>query len=514
MSNRLKIFDTTLRDGEQAPGFSMTVSQKLQMARQLERLGVDIIEAGFPIASKGDFESVREIARQIKGCTIAALSRTRKEDIDRAWEALKYAAHPRIHTFIATSDIHIQHKLEKSREEVLDIAVESVRYAKTLTHDVEFSAEDAVRSDLNYLCQVIEAVIDAGALVVNIPDTVGYSIPSEFGDMIETILNMVPNIQNAEVSVHCHNDLGLAVANSIAAVQKGARQVECTVNGIGERAGNAALEELVMATHTRQNLLRNETSVKTIEIFRSSQLLSQLTGIPVQRNKAIVGANAFAHEAGIHQHGVMKNAMTYEIMTPQSVGVPQSSLILGKHSGRHALSKRYKELGFHLSKEELNQVYKAFTDLADKKKSIYDADLIALVQDSLSHIEETYLLESMQVVSGSGVTPTATVKLRKGESVLEDSSIGDGPVDAVYRTIERITGIQSNLLNYALNSISEGKDAMGEVTIQLQHKQSSYAGCSASTDVVEASAKAYLHAVNQIVHRNGKAGDSESIEMV
>jgi 2-isopropylmalate synthase len=514
MSHLLKIFDTTLRDGEQAPGFSMTVEQKLQMARQLEKLGVDIIEAGFPIASKGDFESVKEIARQIKGCTIAALSRTRKEDIDRAWEALKYADNPRIHTFIATSDIHIKYKLEKSRDEVLDIAVESVRYAKTLTHDVEFSAEDAVRSDLNYLCLVIEAVIDAGAVVVNIPDTVGYSIPSEFGEIIETIMKKVPNIHKAQVSVHCHNDLGLAVANSIAAVQKGARQVECTVNGIGERAGNAALEELVMALHTRKSLLQGDTSLKTTEIYRSSQLLCQLTGIPVQRNKAIVGANAFAHEAGIHQHGVMKNAMTYEIMTPQSVGVPQSSLVLGKHSGRHALSKRYKELGFQLSKEELNQVYKAFTDLSDKKKSIYDADLMALMQDSMSHIQETFLLESMQVISGSGVTPTATVKIRRGEAILEDSSIGDGPVDAVYRAIERITGIQSNLLNYALNSISEGKDAMGEVTVQLQHKQASYAGCSASTDVVEASAKAYLHAVNQIIHRNGEAGDSENFERI
>ncbi|MFC1501971.1 2-isopropylmalate synthase [bacterium] len=514
MENRIHIFDTTLRDGEQAPGFSMTLQQKLQMARQLQRLGVDVIEAGFPIASRGDFQSVKKIAQEIKECTIAALSRTRREDIDRAWEALQYAENPRIHTFIATSDIHLEHKLGKTRDEVLEMAVESVQYAKSLTPEVEFSAEDAVRSDLVYLCRVIEAVIDAGAVVVNIPDTVGYSIPSEFGWMIHSVMTSVPNIHQAEISVHCHNDLGLGVANSIAAIQNGARQVECTMNGIGERAGNAALEELVMILQTRKNLLDFETSIHTKEIYRSSQLLSQLTGIPVQRNKAIVGANAFAHEAGIHQHGMLKNSQTYEIMTPQSVGVPESSLVLGKHSGRHALAKRYTELGFDLTKEELNRVYQAFTNLADKKKSIYDADLIALAQDSMTTIPETFTLENMQVVSGSGVTPTATVKLRKGETVLEDSSIGDGPVDAVYRAIERITGIQSNLMNYSLNSITRGKDAMGEVVVQLQHKENSYAGCSASTDVVEASAKAYLHAVNQIIYKNGDTGETGTLERI
>ncbi|MBN1552881.1 2-isopropylmalate synthase [bacterium] len=500
MEDRVIIFDTTLRDGEQSPGCSMNVDQKIQMAKQLERLGVDVIEAGFPIASEGDFESVKRIARTMKKCSVAGLSRTTKKDIDCAWDALKYAKKPRIHTFVATSDIHMKHKLRKTRSEVLEMAVECVRYAKSLTKDVEFSAEDAVRSDLDFLCKVIEAVIDAGAVVVNIPDTVGYSIPEEFGSMILSIKKNVSNIDRAVISVHCHNDLGLGVANSIAAIQNGARQVECTVNGIGERAGNASLEEIVMTIHTRKDLIPLKTNVNTKELYRSSQLLSNLTGMYVQRNKAIVGANAFAHEAGIHQDGMLKHAQTYEIMTPQSVGFPQSMLVLGKHSGRHALAKRYAELGYKLSKEELNTVYNIFTRLADKKKDIYDADLIAIVQDEVSHIAETFIFEGIQVLSGSKLTPTATVRLRKGDKCIEESSIGDGPVDATCRAIDKITKVKARLTSYSIKGVTTGKDAMGEVIVQVEFNKTNFIGRAASTDVVEASAKAYLNAVNRVLN--------------
>ena len=500
MEDRVIVFDTTLRDGEQSPGCSMNVDQKMQMAKQLERLGVDVIEAGFPIASEGDFESVRRIAKEIKGCSIAGLARTTVKDIDRAWEALKYAKKPRIHTFVATSDIHMKHKLKKSREEVMEMAVNCVRHAKSLTPDVEFSAEDAVRSDLNFLCQVIEAVIDAGAVVVNIPDTVGYSIPDEFGKMIKSIRERVSNIKKTVVSVHCHNDLGLSVANSIAAVQNGARQVECTINGIGERAGNASLEEIVMAIRTRKDLLPLKINIHTSEIYRSSQLLSNITGMYVQRNKAIVGANAFAHEAGIHQDGMLKHAQTYEIMTPESVGYPQSLLVLGKHSGRHALEKRYAELGYKLSKEELNKAYELFTGLADKKKEVYDADLIAIIQDEITTISETYVFEGIQIFSGSRLTPTATVRIRKGKKIIEDSSIGDGPVDAACRAIDRITKVKAKLVDYSIKGVTKGKDAMGEVLVQVEYENTSYVGRAASTDVVEASAKAYLNAVNRILN--------------
>ena len=499
MSDNIMIFDTTLRDGEQAPGFSMSVEQKLKMAKQLERLGVDVIEAGFPIASEGDFEAVKIIAKEITSCTITALCRTTKQDIDKAWEALQHARSPRIHTFIATSDIHLEHKLCKSHDEVIEMAIDAVRYAKSLTPDVEFSAEDAVRSDIGFLCQVVEAVIEAGATVVNIPDTVGYSIPVEFGSIIESIIENVPNSDKAVFSVHCHNDLGLAVANSIAAVQHGARQVECTVNGIGERAGNASLEEFVMALRTRKNYLCCDSSVNTKEIYRSSQLLTHLTGITVQRNKAIVGANAFSHEAGIHQHGMMKHATTYEIMTPQSVGIPHSKLVLGKHSGRHALAKRYKELGYELTPEQLNQAYLEFTLLADKKKEIFDADLIAILHDDNSEIPEAYTLVGLQVVSGLHLTPTATVKLKNEDSILEDSAVGDGPVDATYQAIDRITNIRGKLKDYNISAVSKGKDAMGEVLIQLENNGAIYVGRAASTDVIEASAKAYLQAINRVV---------------
>ena len=514
MNNRVFIFDTTLRDGEQAPGCSMTVEQKLRMARQLEKLGIDTIEAGFAIASDGDFEAVRRVAKEIKGCKVGSLARTKKVDIDRAWEALKYAKKPLIHTFIATSDIHMEHKLRMNRDQVLETAVEHVKYARQYTNNVEFSAEDAGRSDVDFLCQIFEAVINAGATIINVPDTVGYAIPEEFGRLIRTIRERVPNIDRAILSVHCHNDLGLAVANSIAAVQNGARQVESTINGIGERAGNASMEEFVMALNTRNNLLDLETGVVTTEIFRSSQLLSNLTGMMVQRNKAIVGANAFAHEAGIHQDGMLKNKQTYEIMTPESVGIPKSALVLGKHSGRHALGERYKELGYELSKEDLELAYKSFTRLADKKKEIYDADLIAIVQDEISEIPEAYEFESLQVVSGSEITPTATVRIRQGKTVQVDSAVGDGPVDAACKAIDRITGIQGKLNSYSIHAVTKGKDALGEVLIQVEYKNRSYAGRGASTDVIEASAKAYLNAINRIVYDNHTDGASTEMDHV
>ncbi len=496
MQNSIKIFDTTLRDGEQAPGFSMTVEQKVQMARQLENLGVDVIEAGFPISSQGDFEAVKQIAETIKNCSIAGLCRTKREDIDRAWESLRPARNPRIHTFIATSDIHLKHKLGKTREQVLEMAVEAVKYARSLCEDVEFSAEDAVRSEVEFLYEIFEKVIEAGATVINIPDTVGYSLPDEFGALVEKVKDNVPNIDQVDISVHCHNDLGLAVANSIAALRKGAKQVECTINGIGERAGNASLEEIVMALRTRKDILGYDTNIHTQDIYRTSQLLCHLTGMEVQRNKAIVGANAFAHEAGIHQHGVIKNAMTYEIMTPESVGIPKSNLVLGKHSGRHALEKRYKELGFELSKDQLNKIYRIFTDVADRKRVVYDADLMALLQSNLSDVPEFYTLEDLHVLSGNNLTPTATVTLRKGDNIIKDSATGDGPVDAVYRAIERITSMSGELNSYSIKSVTRGKDALGEVFIQVDFEGVTYGSTAASTDVVEASAKAYLSALN------------------
>ncbi|MEW6061372.1 MAG: 2-isopropylmalate synthase [Bacteroidota bacterium] len=499
MSNRIYIFDTTLRDGEQSPGCSMNFNEKIRMARQLERLQVDVIEAGFPIASEGDFESVKEIAKQIRTCTIAALSRANKGDIDRAWEALKYAAKPRIHTFIATSDIHLKYKLKKSREEVLDAAVKAVRLAKSYCDDVEFSCEDASRSDIDFLCHIVEAVIAEGATVINIPDTVGYAIPNEYGAIIKALTERVRNINNVILSAHCHNDLGMAVANSLAAVMNGARQVECTINGIGERAGNASLEEIVMAIRTRSEMLTVHTNVNTEEIYKSSKLLVSLTGMHIQRNKAIVGDNAFAHEAGIHQDGMLKNSLTYEIMTPQSVGIKHSTLVLGKHSGRHALKQRYAELGYNLSADELERTYAIFTKLADEKKQIFDDDLIAILQDEPSNLEETYKLETFQVTSGLNLVPTATVGLKKGNEFYQDSATGDGPVDAAYRAIERITGISAELLDYSIKSVAWGRDAIGEVFVKIAIDGYVFNGRSASTDVITGSVKAYLNAINHAI---------------
>lgn len=499
MSDRVYIFDTTLRDGEQSPGASMNFNEKIKMARQLERLQVDVIEAGFPIASEGDFESVKEIAKQIRTVSVAGLCRTNNNDIDRAWEALKYAEKPRIHTFIATSDIHLKYKLKKTRDEVLETAINAVRRAKSYCDDVEFSCEDASRSDIEFLCKIVEAAINEGATVVNIPDTVGYSIPGEYGKIIRTLVERVPNINKAIVSVHCHDDLGLAVANSLAGVANGARQIECTINGIGERAGNASLEEIAMAIRTRSEALNVSTNINTEEIFKSSKLLVSLTGMHVQRNKAIVGENAFAHEAGIHQDGMLKNPLTYEIMTPASVGIKHSTLVLGKHSGRHALKQRYEELGYKLTNEELEKAYVLFTKLADEKKQVYDDDLVALLQDEISSLEETYTLETLQVTSGINIVPTATVGLKRGDKFIQDSATGDGPVDAAYNAVERLIDIKTDLIDYSIKSVAWGQDAIGEVFVKIAIDGYIFNGRSASTDVITGSVKAYLNAINHAI---------------
>ncbi|MFC1614033.1 2-isopropylmalate synthase [Gemmatimonadota bacterium] len=500
--DKIIIFDTTLRDGEQSPGCSMNLDEKLQMARQLERLNIDVIEAGFPIASEGDFEAVKAVSKEIRQPVIAALARSVKIDIDRAWEAIKDAAKPRIHTFIATSDIHLKYKLKKSRQEVLDSAVAAVKLAKSYCEDVEFSCEDAGRTDDEYLAQVVQAVIEAGATSVNIPDTVGYAIPDDWGSRIKRLMDNVSNVDKAVISVHCHNDLGLAVANSIAACQNGARQVECTVNGIGERAGNASLEEFVMACRTRQDLLHFTTEIVTDEIYPASRLLSNLTGVFVQQNKAIVGKNAFAHEAGIHQDGMLKDSLTYEIMTPQSVGIPKSNIVMGKHSGRHALDNRLKELGFALTKEDLEKAYKLFTKLADQKKTITDEDLMALAQDGLQHIEETWHLKFIQTIGGNQVLGSATLMLENkitGEEVT-DAAAGDGPVSALCNTIDRIIGLKGELVDYQLRSIGEGRDAVGETFMRIIFNGVEFMGKAASTDVMDASARAYLNAANKALY--------------
>jgi 2-isopropylmalate synthase len=500
MDNRVYIFDTTLRDGEQSPGASMNIEEKLLLARQLERLRVDVIEAGFPISSDGDFESVKRIAEEVRTVTIAGLARAGKLDIDRCWEAVQYAAKPRIHTFIATSDIHLKYKLKRTREQVLQDAREAVRYARTLCQDVEFSAEDASRTDLDYLCSVLEAVIDAGARVVNIPDTVGYAIPTEFGERIKYLRARVKNIDRAIMSVHCHNDLGLAVANSLIAIQNGARQVECTINGIGERAGNASLEEIVMALQTRRDFFGLDMEVNTQEIYPASRLLTNLTGLMVQSNKAIVGRNAFAHEAGIHQDGVIKEKSTYEIMRPEAVGIKESKLIMGKHSGRHALKLKYQELGFELGNAELEKAYVLFKKVADKKKEVYDDDLIVIVRDGLRIFPEAYKLKYIQSSGGNQIIATATIVLERDGQTFRDSAIGDGPVDAALKVIDRITGIEGRLMDYNVHSVTRGKDAVGEVFMKVDFGKVSFIGKAASTDVVDASARAYLNAINKMAH--------------
>jgi 2-isopropylmalate synthase len=512
--DRVVIFDTTLRDGEQAPGFSMNTMEKLEMARQLARLNVDVIEAGFPISSDEDFEATREVARQVgtlEGApVICGLSRVGLGDIDRCWEAVKYARRARIHTFVATSDIHLKYKLRKSRAEVLKAAEEAVRHARAYCEDVEFSPEDASRSDFDYMCDVLDAVIGAGARTINIPDTVGYAIPREWGERIARIQERLAQHAGRYVlSVHCHNDLGQAVANSLSAIVQGARQVECTINGIGERAGNASLEEIVMALRTRKDLFGVDTRVRSEEIFRTSRLLSHITGVHVQPNKAIVGENAFAHEAGIHQDGVLKEKLTYEIMRPEDIGRPSNKLVLGKHSGRHALAARLKDLGFDLAGPDLDRAFKAFKDLADRKKEVYDEDLMAIVTDEVTQAEAAYELEYLHFISGTGVVPSATVKLRKDGASFQDSGVGDGPVDAVLAAIDAITGMKGRLLDFALRAATGGKDAIGEVAVKVDFDGTVVSGKGASTDVIEASARAYLSALNRLVRQGGQRVSKE-----
>lgn len=495
---RVIIFDTTLRDGEQSPGASLNLNDKLAVARALDKLGVDVIEAGFPIASPGDFAAVKEIARTIRRPIIAGLSRAQEKDIRTCYQAIKYARHPRIHTFIATSDIHIKKKLQKTRQEVLKIAVEAVRLARQLCPDVEFSAEDAARSDFEYLAKVVEAVIAAGATTINIPDTVGYAVPQEFSQIISGLIRRVKGIEKVVLSVHCHNDLGLAVANSLAAVASGARQVECTINGVGERAGNASLEEVVMALNVRKNLFGLTTGINTKEIYRTSRLVSTLMGIPVQPNKAIVGENAFAHEAGIHQDGILKDPRTYEIMTPESVGVPESRLVLGKHSGRHAFTRRLQQLGYRLNKKQLEEAFLQFKILADKKKYVYDEDIITLIEQKMRSVPEIYSLVYLHTSSGSGIVPTATIRLKYKNQIIQEAACGDGPVDAAYRAIDKIVGLKVQLQDYSLRALSGGKDAQGEVVVRLDVSGRTFVGQGISTDIIEASVRAYLNALNKV----------------
>ena len=498
MPNKIKFFDTTLRDGEQTPGVSLNVNEKLEIAKQLAKLGVDVIEAGFAIASIGDFAAVKAIAKTVKGPVIASLCRALKNDIDRAWEAVQYAESPRLHTFIATSDIHMKYKLKMTQAEVLERAVNMVKHAKQYCGDVEFSAEDASRTKLEFLYKVVEEVIKAGATVINIPDTVGYAMPEEFGTLIKNIRENVKGIEKVDLSVHCHNDLGLSVANTLAAIQNGATQVECTINGLGERAGNAALEEIVMSLNTRKDLYVVTHNIDTTQISRTSKLVSSLTGVKTQP-KAIVGANAFAHESGIHQHGVMAEKTTYEIMTPESVGLTQNKVVLGKLSGRHAFEQRLKELGYSLTGEEIQATFERFKDLADKKKAISDKDIEALIEEKVSHVPEIYQLESFLTSSSNKVAATATVCIKKEDKITTEAATGDGPVDAVFNAIERATGLTFELMEYNLSAVTEGKDALGEVMVKISNGQNVYLGKGISTDVIEASIKAFLNAINKVV---------------
>jgi 2-isopropylmalate synthase len=516
---QITIFDTTLRDGEQSPGASMNLAEKVEIAQALQDLGVDVLEAGFPIASPGDFEAVREIAGVIRDTTVCGLARCSDSDIDRAWEALKRAERPRIHVFLATSAIHREHKLKMSCDEIVRRAVEGVKRAASYCDDIEFSPEDAVRTEHDFLCRVVEAAIDAGATTVNIPDTVGYAVPTQMGDTISMLCHRVPNIDKAVISVHCHTDLGLAVANSLAAVQHGAGQIECTVNGIGERAGNCSLEEVVMALRTRNDLFKCQTRIHTQRLLPTSRLLSGITGMHVQRNKAIVGRNAFAHEAGIHQDGMLKEPLTYEIMRPEDVGFAKTDLVLGKHSGRAALADRAKALGFRLTGEQLQRIFEEFKTLADKKKEIYDGDIIALMeQQMLGTTAEHWRLISFEIVSRMGDPPRVKMTLQNGgQARSQDVSTGDGPIDAAFHAVEQITGLKMICKDYEVRSATSGHDAQGEASLVIEHEGRSYRGVGVSTDTIEATVKALLNAVNRIMsaqatscssHRINRAEDS------
>ncbi len=498
---KIKIFDTTLRDGEQCPGASLNTEQKLEIAHQLARLNVDVIEAGFAIASPGDLDAIQKIAKSVKGPAIASLARCRKEDIDAAWEAVRFAQQPYIHTFIATSPIHMEKKLKLKPEQVLAQAIEMVAYAKKLAPYVEFSCEDATRSEPAFLYRIIEAVIKAGARTINIPDTVGYTMPLEYQKLIKGIIDNVPNIREASLSVHCHNDLGMSVANSLAAVLAGVDQVECTINGIGERAGNASLEEIVMSLKTRKDFYDCETNIKTQEIYKASRLVSTLTGLLVQPNKAIVGINAFAHEAGIHQHGVLQARETYEIMDPADIGLEANKIVLGKHSGRHAFNKRLKDLGYELSKENLEKAYHSFIKLADKKKEISDRDLESIVADEIYMAPETFKLKDMTIKAGTKSKPEAEVILTHGKKTIKAKETGTGPVDATYKAIRKLTKANAKLKDYIIQAITGGTDAQGEVTVRIEEKGKIFTGHGADTDIIVASAKAYINAINRFLSK-------------
>ncbi len=515
MTSQIYIFDTTLRDGEQSPGASLNVAEKLEIARQLERLGVDVIEAGFPISSPGDFQAVQAISRQVKNATVCGLTRAVRKDIEAAAEALQDAVRPRIHTGLGVSDSHLQYKLRLSREAAMERGVEAVRHARRYVEDVEYFLEDAGRADRDYLCQVVEAVIEAGATVINVPDTTGYATPDEYGALIAYIYSHVPNIDRAVVSVHCHDDLGMATANSLAGVQNGARQIECTINGIGERAGNTSLEEVVMAMRTRRDRYDYETKIITQELYKTSRMVSQATGILVQPNKAIVGANAFAHSSGIHQDGVLKERTTYEIMDPRDVGILESKIILSARSGRAALKHRLGELGYEFNEAQIDKIYARFLDVADRKKQIYDEDLEAIATDETSAVHPTYELRHVQVSCGDKSIPTATVSIRDAQGrELIDSCHGTGPVDAVYRAINRIVNVENDLIEFNIQAVTEGIDALAEVTIRIRRGNDIYSGRGAHTDIVVASGKAYVHALNKLLARDTPSAHDKTLAPV
>ncbi|MDA0655039.1 MAG: 2-isopropylmalate synthase [Proteobacteria bacterium] len=503
-SERIIVFDTTMRDGEQSPGCSMNLEEKLRIAEFLDEMGVDVMEAGFPIASEGDFEAVSEVSKIVKNAAVAGLARSGRKDIDRAWEALSNAKRPRIHTFISTSPLHMKHKLQMSPEAVHEAVIDSISYARNLCDDVEWSPEDGTRTERDFLCRCVESAIKAGAGTINIPDTVGYSIPDEFAEIITMLRERVPNMDKAVISVHCHNDLGLAVANSLAAIKAGARQVECTINGIGERAGNASLEEIVMGLKVRHDLMPFDTGVVTERIVAASRLLSSITGFAVQPNKAIVGANAFAHEAGIHQDGVLKHAGTYEIMTPESVGLKQSSLILGKHSGRHAFRDKLKQMGYELGDNAIQDAFTRFKALADKKKEVYDEDIIALVDDEMTRGAETIKFVSLRVIAGSHGPQEADLELEIDGDIRATHATGDGPVDATFNAIGKLVPHTARLQLYQVHAVTEGTDAQAQVSVRLEEKGKSVNGQGADTDTLVASAKAYIHALNKLMDKRAR----------
>lgn len=505
---KIYIFDTTLRDGEQSPGASLDVQQKVMIAHQLAKLNVDAIEAGFPVSSPAQFEGVKLIAQDVKGPTICGLARAMELDITSCWDAIKFSEKPRIHTFIGTSDVHIKKKFRKSEDEILEMARRAVKMARNLCPEVEFSPEDSARTGKDFLMRIIEAAIDAGATIINVPDTVGYSYPKEFGSLINEIMNRVPNVDKAIISVHCHNDLGLAVANSLSAVQNGARQVECTINGIGERAGNASLEEIVMALKTRKDGFNADTNINTQEIHRTSKMVSHLTGIVIQPNKAIVGANAFAHESGIHQDAVLKERTTYEIMTPESIGLMTNKIVLGRHSGRHGLKSRLEAMGYDLTKEELERAYNNFLKIADKKKEIYDEDLEIIVEHEIFEQNKIYEMKYFHITSGNQMVPTATIGLNYENEIKQEAAVGDGPVDAAFNAIDRITQVPMKLEDYQLRAVTGGKNAMGEVSVKISNEGQSVTGRGASTDVIEASIEAYVDAVNRMIFKKRKNNDN------